>query len=230
MVLGQTLYHHIPRLGFSHEADRKTPMAVHLPLGWALSGPPPSSSGLLSTCFKCNAEGPQLVSEFKVWYELEGYGTNKQHGARSAANQRAHTLLELTSYHDGEWHWAVILWADDSSTYPANTTHHWCRSIKTLEKQLEKNSGLKNNYTETKKRTSIKLTSFRLNRTIRSSTPPVSDVHTTTLSSTQTSQIRFVVYLSGASKLHGQFLNDSLLVGSDLLQNFLHMLMRFRQH
>ena len=36
--------------------------------------------------------------------------------------------------------------------------------------------------------------------------------------------------LNGASKCHGAFLNKSLLVGPDLLQNLIFVLLRFRQH
>ena len=36
--------------------------------------------------------------------------------------------------------------------------------------------------------------------------------------------------LNGASKFHGTSLNKSLLVGSDLLQNLVFVLLRFRQH
>ena len=36
--------------------------------------------------------------------------------------------------------------------------------------------------------------------------------------------------LNGASRFHGSSLNNSLLVGPDLLQNLLFVLMRFREH
>ena len=36
--------------------------------------------------------------------------------------------------------------------------------------------------------------------------------------------------LNGAAKLHGTSLNKSLLTGHDLLQNLIHVLLRFRQH
>ena len=72
-------------------------MAVRLPVGWALSGQLPSSSGLLSTCFKCNAKDVDIVSQVKAWYELESYGEYTQADARSASYQRAHSLLESTT-------------------------------------------------------------------------------------------------------------------------------------
>ena len=36
--------------------------------------------------------------------------------------------------------------------------------------------------------------------------------------------------LNGAAKFHGASLNKSLLTGSDLLQNLIYVLLRFRQH
>ena len=56
MILGQDVFHAIRPLEY-FETDRKdTPIAVRLPLGWVLSGPLPSTSGLFSTCFKSVSE------------------------------------------------------------------------------------------------------------------------------------------------------------------------------
>ena len=37
-------------------------------------------------------------------------------------------------------------------------------------------------------------------------------------------------FLNGAAKFHGTSLNKSLLTGPHLLQNLIHVLLRFRQH
>ena len=66
VVFGQDFFHHIGPLDFFHDADRKNPMAFRLPLGLL-------SSGLLSICFKCNAEDVELVSQVKAWYELQSH-------------------------------------------------------------------------------------------------------------------------------------------------------------
>ena len=63
IVIGQDFYQHIRPLDYIHDADRKTTMAVRMLVGWVLSGSLPSSSGLLSTCFKCNAEDVELLSQ-----------------------------------------------------------------------------------------------------------------------------------------------------------------------
>ena len=52
MILGEDVFHCIRPLEY-FEADRpSTPIAVRSPLGWVLSGPLPSTTGLFSTCFK----------------------------------------------------------------------------------------------------------------------------------------------------------------------------------
>ena len=94
MVISQEFYHRICPLEDIHDADKKTPMAVRLPVGWVLSGPLSSSSGLFSTCFKCNDEDMERVSHVKAWHRLESCGKNKQADGRSAANQRPHNLIE----------------------------------------------------------------------------------------------------------------------------------------
>ena len=77
MVVGQVFHRHIRVLGYIQEEEGKKPMAVLLPVGGALSGPFTSSFGLLSTCYKCNFKNVYFASQFKAWYELKFYGTNK---------------------------------------------------------------------------------------------------------------------------------------------------------
>ena len=78
MILGQDVYHAIRPLQYF--ADKKcSPFAVRLPIGWALSGPLPSSSGLVSTCFKANMEQDfELASQVKSWYDMESYSALQQ--------------------------------------------------------------------------------------------------------------------------------------------------------
>ena len=52
MILGQDVFHSIRPLEYFESDRRNTPVAVRLPLGWVLSGPLPSTTGLFSTCFK----------------------------------------------------------------------------------------------------------------------------------------------------------------------------------
>ena len=66
MILGQDVYHAIRPLEYFAADEMCWPFAVRLPLGWVLSGPLPSSSGLVSTCFKANMEQDfELASQVK---------------------------------------------------------------------------------------------------------------------------------------------------------------------
>jgi hypothetical protein len=52
MILGQDVYHHTRPLEYLECDSKYSPVAVRLPIGWVISGPLPSSSGFVSTCFK----------------------------------------------------------------------------------------------------------------------------------------------------------------------------------
>ena len=56
MILGQDVYHAIRPLEYFSADEKYSPFAVRLPIGWVLSGPLPSSSSLVSVCFKANIE------------------------------------------------------------------------------------------------------------------------------------------------------------------------------
>ena len=77
MILGQDVFHCIRPLEY-FEADRpNTPIAVRLPLGWVLSGPLPSTTGLFSTCFKAVSSSENdsiLADQLSSWYDMESFG------------------------------------------------------------------------------------------------------------------------------------------------------------
>ena len=76
MILGQDVFHCIRPLE-SFQTDRKnTPIAVRLSLGWVLSGPLPSTSGLMSTYFKAVTQretDSKLADQIRLWYDIEAY-------------------------------------------------------------------------------------------------------------------------------------------------------------
>ena len=77
--------------------------AVRLPIGWVPSGPLPSSSGLVSTCFKANfAQDFELASQVKSWYDMESYGALKQIDPRSAAVAPVLDILDNTTVQNGK--------------------------------------------------------------------------------------------------------------------------------
>ena len=68
MILGQVVYHAIRPIEYFAADAKSSPFAVRLPIGWVLTGPLPSSSGLDSTCFKANVEQDfELASQVKSW-------------------------------------------------------------------------------------------------------------------------------------------------------------------
>ena len=85
-------------------ADEKcSPFDVRLPMGWVLSGPLPSSSGLVSTCFEANMEQNfELASLIKSCYDMESYGALKQVNPHFASDASVLDILENTTVQNGK--------------------------------------------------------------------------------------------------------------------------------
>ena len=143
MILGQDVYHTIQPLE-SFAADEKcSPIAVHLPIGWVLSGPLPSFSGLVSTCLKANmVQDFELTSRVKFWYNMDSYGSPMQIDPRSAADARALDNLENTTVHNGKRYNVGILLAEDNIELPNNYFSALVQ-LKSLEKRLTKGQTLR---------------------------------------------------------------------------------------
>ena len=123
MILGQDVFHSIRPLEYFESDRANTPIAVRLPLGWVLSGPLPSATGLVSTCFKAVASSEKdsiLAEQLRSWYDMESYGAYKQVDSRSTADARAMKILEETTFNDGCRYQVGMLWADEESTLPNN--------------------------------------------------------------------------------------------------------------
>ena len=121
MILGQDVYHAICPLEYFSADEKRSPVAVRLPIGWVLSGPLPSSSCLTSTCFKVKIEQDnELASRKKSWYDIESFGANKQVDSRFAADARAYEILENTTIHNGQRCNVGMLWAADNIKLPNN--------------------------------------------------------------------------------------------------------------
>ena len=121
MILGQDVYHHTRPLEYLECDSKYSPVAVRLPIGWVISGPLPSSSGFVSTCFKAVIrQETDLVEQLKSWYDMESYGAMKNVDSRSAADRQANDILEQsTILKDGRYHLGM-LWADDDPELPNN--------------------------------------------------------------------------------------------------------------
>ena len=150
LIIGQDSFHAIrPEEYFKSEADPNTsPVAVRLPIGWVLSGPMPTSTGFLSTCFKCNTDDTELACQIKRWFEIESYGAYKQVNSRSAEDKRAAKILDSSTVHDGSRYAVGMLWAEESIMLPDNYYSSLVQ-LKSLEKRLAKDPHLRDQYSKT---------------------------------------------------------------------------------
>ena len=229
IIIGQDFYHAIRPVEYLLGEDSISLCAVRLPIGWVLSGPLPPSFKSNSSCFKCIVEDMSLADQIKTWYELESYGAFKQVDARSAADKRALSVLKNDIFHDGERYIVPMLWNDKESTLPNNYFSSLAH-LKSLEKRLDKDPSLRKKYAETIREDIQK--GYVI--TVKAHNPKSRAdrewylPHHPVLNSNKPGKVRRV--LNGASKCHGASLNKSLLVGPDLLQNLIFVLLRFRQH
>ena len=233
MILGQDVFHSIRPLEY-FESDRKSsPIAVRIPLGWVLSGPLPSTSGLVSTCFKAviqSESDSQLADQLRSWYEMESFAAKKQVDPRSAADARASKILQDTTYQDGCRYQVGMLWADDDSSLPNNYFSALVQ-LKSLERRLERTPDLRASYAQTIKDDFDKGYIVKVDKSdcFKVDNPREWYLpHHPVLHPHKPGKVRRV--LNGAAKFHGISLNNALLTGPDLLQNLIHVLMRFRQH
>ena len=234
MILGQDVFHFIRPLEYFDSDRKNTPVAVRIPLGWVLSGPLPSTSGFYSTCFKAVSTNKdvdsELADQLRSWYDMESYGAFKQVDSRSTADARAEKILDDKTYHDGSRYQVGMLWAEDDSSLPNNYFSALVQ-LKSLERRLAKDADLKERYSKTIQNDFSKGyivnvdkgDCFKVNEVREWYLPhhPVVHPH-------KPGKVRRV--LNGAAKFQGQSLNNLLLTGPDLLQNLIHILIRFRQH
>ena len=231
MIFGQDVYHAIRPLEYFSADEKCSPFTVRLPIGWVLSGPLPSSSSLVSTCFKANIEQDfELACQVKFWYDMESYGAFKQVDPRSAADARALEILETTTFHNGQRYDVGVLWADDNIQLPNNYFSSLVQ-LKSLEKRLSRDTSLKENYANTIRADLgngylIRVTDAH--KVEKRSNKEWYLPHHPVINPNKPGKVRGV--LNGAAKFHGTSLNKFLLTVPDLLQNLIHVLLRFRQH
>ena len=170
-----------------------------------------------------------LVDQIKTWYELESFEAFKQVDARSAADKRALSILKNDTFHDSERYVVPMLWNDKESTLPNNYFSSLAQ-LKSLEKRPDKDPSLREKCAETVREDIQK--GYVI--TVKAHNPKSRAdrewylPHHPVLNPNKPGKVRRV--LNGASKCHGASLNKSLLVGRDLLQNLIFVLLRFRQY
>ena len=231
MIIGQDVYYATRPLEYFSADEKCSPFAVRLPIGWVLSGPLPSSSSLVSTCFKANVEQDyELACQIKSLYDMESCGAYKQFDPRSAADARAQEILETTTFHNGQRYNVCMLWADDNIQLPNNYFSSLVQH-KSLENWLSRDTSLNENYANAIRE--------NLEKGYLNTVPDAHKVeqrsdnecylrHHPVINPNKPGKVRRL--LNAAAKFHGTSLNKSLLTGPDLLQNLIHVLLRFRQH
>ena len=159
-----------------------------------------------------------LVCQVKSCYDIESFGANKQVDSRSAADARAHEILESTTMHNGLRYDVGMLWAAGNTKLPNNYFSSHVQ-LKSLEKRLAKDEDLREKYTSIIKED--------LNKGYVIEVPDAHKVpenrsdkewylpHHPDLNPNEPGKVRRV--LNGAAKFHGASLNKSLFTGLGLL-------------
>ena len=209
--------------------DNNSPCSVRLPLGWVIKGPLPPSVVSTYSCFNCVAKDTSLTDQIKSWYELESYGAFKQVDARSALDKHALSILNSETVHNGERCIVPMLWIDSNVSLP-NNYYSSLAQIKTLEIMLSKDPELRERYADT------------IREDIGKDFVVTVDPHDPRKHFdrewhlphhpvvTPNNLVKVRRALNGASKFHGTSSNKSLLVGPDLFQILIFVLLRFRHH
>ena len=222
MILGQDLHHAIRPIEYFESESKSSPVAVRLPIGWVLRGPLPSSSNIVSSCFKAIIEPEQdLVEQLKTWYELESYGAKKEDDPRSSADHRAVETLEETTPHDGQRYQIRMLWANDDLDLP-NNYYSALVQLKSLEKRLSKDEELWSQCSKNLNDDVEKGYVFQIENSKHPSQRSKREFylpHHPVINPNKSGKIRRV--LNGAANFHGTSLNKSLLTDPDLLHRFI---------
>ena len=149
MILGQDVYHAICLLEYFSANEKRSPVAVRLPIGWVLSGSLPSSSCLTSTCFKVNIEHDnELASQVKSWYDIESFGGKQTGRLQICSRRKGSRDLESNTIHNALRYDVGMLWAADNIQLPHNYFSSLVQ-LKSLEKRLAKDEDLREKYTST---------------------------------------------------------------------------------
>ena len=161
---------------------------------------------------------------------MKPYGAYKQVDPRSAADAPAQEVLETTTFHNGKGYDVGMLWADDNIQLPNNYFSSLVQ-LKSLEKRLSRDTTLNDNYASTIREDLEKgylITVPDAHKVQQRSEKEWYLPHHPVINPNKPGKVRRV--LNGVAKFHGTSLNKSLLTGPDLLQDLIHVLLRFREH
>ena len=172
----------------------------------------------------------EIASQVKSWSDMESCGGLKQVDPQTAADARAHDILENTTMHNRKRNDVEMLWGEDNIELPNNYFSALVQ-LKSLEKWLTKDQTLREKYSNTIKE------DLDMGYVVR-----VKDAHRVESRSEREWHLphhpvvnpnepgKVYRVLNGAAKFHGASLYKSLFTGPDLLLNLIYVLLRFRQH
>ena len=124
-------------------------LTVRLPIGWVLSGPIPSISSLVSTCFRAGIEQDfEPACRVNSWYDMNSYSAYKQVYPRSTADASAQETLETITFQYGQGYDVGMLWADDNIQLPNNYFSSLVQR-KSLKMRISRDTTLNENYYNT---------------------------------------------------------------------------------
>ena len=148
MFFGPDLFQFMHLLEFFETERKNSPKAIRLPLGWVLSRPLHSTSGVFSRSFKAVTQretDSKLAEQIRCWYDFESYQAFKQVDSRTAADAQAHKILQETTYYIRSQSYVGVFWTDDQNVSPNNYFSALVQ-FKSLERRLGKVPNLKEQF------------------------------------------------------------------------------------
>ena len=230
VILGQDAYHLIRPLEYK-SGDKQQTWAVKTTLGWTASGAleKNETSHLTVSCHMSMTADP-LADQLRKWWDMETYSSVCNVTGKSKEEERALSILEKSTKHNGERYEVGLLWADDEPILP-NNYYSAHQQFMSLEKRLGNDPELKEAYKATiEKDLENKFVRILDKDEVQETEEdmqwylphhPVKHPH-------KPGKVRRVC--NAASKFKGVSLNDKLLSGPDLLRNLVGIIFRFREH
>ena len=218
----ELLLHQEYRKGQSHE-----PVAVRTKLGWVLFGGGKSETSISTNLLQHKPD--VLHQSVERFWSIESYGTTKYQDTSlmSTNEQRAMSILkETTKKSDGQYH-IGMLWNRDDSSLPNNRIMAVKRLL-SIEKRLDRDPHLSTRYHDAmndyiRQGHARKLDPIEISNTsLRTNYVP----HHCVFNPNKPKKLRIV--FDAAATFAGTSLNENLLVGPDLLNNLITILLHFR--